>query len=259
MPTEWDAATYHRVSAPQTAWGRRVLERLPLRGTEHVIDAGCGTGRLTTELLERLPEGVVAAVDRSANMLAVARSELRPRFGSRVRFVRADVSRLPFSDWADVVFSTATFHWVLNHPALFRELHRALKPGGLLLAQCGGGANLARIHARAEHIMGQRPFRPHFTSWTSPWEFATDTVAAERLSAAGFHQVEASLEPALTVLAGAGEYREFLRCVIMHPHLEYLPGDLHDPFLDGLVSQAAHDSPPFSLDYWRLNLRGRKR
>ena len=55
--TEWDASSYHRLSAPQFSWGRQVIERLRLEGGETVMDAGCGTGRLTALLLERLPRG----------------------------------------------------------------------------------------------------------------------------------------------------------------------------------------------------------
>ena len=109
---EWNATSYHRVSNPQFAWGMAVLARLVLRGDERVIDAGCGSGRLTSELLARLPRGRVVAVDRSRNMLEQARATLAP-FGSRVRFVEVALPPIPVAGWADVVFSTATFHWVL--------------------------------------------------------------------------------------------------------------------------------------------------
>ena len=58
-PREWDAETYDAVSDPQYEWGIEVLERLELRGDETVLDAGCGSGRVTAELVERLPEGRV--------------------------------------------------------------------------------------------------------------------------------------------------------------------------------------------------------
>ena len=60
---EWNASVYHRVSNPQLEWGLPVLARLPLTGDEVVLDVGCGTGRLTDRLAERLPRGRVAAVD----------------------------------------------------------------------------------------------------------------------------------------------------------------------------------------------------
>ena len=143
MTREWDATSYHKVSGPQTGWGQKVLARLELAGDERVIDAGCGSGRLTGELAERLPHGQVVALDRSWNMLQTARANLRPTYGSRVRFVQVSLPALPFEECADVVFSTATFHWVADHPALFSNIFEALRPGGRLHAQCGGGPNLA--------------------------------------------------------------------------------------------------------------------
>src|SRR5262245_46076309 len=133
---EWNADSYHKVSTPQFDWGTAVLERLPLEGHELVFDIGCGTGRLTDKLLERLPRGMVVAVDLSFNMLETARSLLRPAFGGRIQLVMADASLLPGLSAADAIFSTATFHWVRDHPRLFRSLYSLLKPGGRIVAQC---------------------------------------------------------------------------------------------------------------------------
>ena len=164
---EWNAEAYHRVSDPQLAWGLRVLLRLPLRGDECVLDVGCGTGRLTDKLLERLPAGQVVALDQSLNMLAVARDYLAPRFPSQVRLVAADAAALPVANRADAVFSTATFHWVLDHPALFRSLFAALKPGGRLVAQCGGGPNIQRVRDRCAALSNSQA-RAHFAGGVSP-------------------------------------------------------------------------------------------
>src|SRR5262245_13304699 len=133
---EWNAAdTYHRVSEPQLRWGLKVLDRLRLTGDELVIDVGCGTGRLTEHVARRVPRGRVVGVDLSANMLQTAREYLTPIAGARVALVQADASALPFHQTADAIFSTATFHWVLDHDALFKGLFDALKPGGRLVAQ----------------------------------------------------------------------------------------------------------------------------
>ena len=87
-----------------------------------MIDAGCGSGRLTAALLDRLPRGRVLALDRSRNMLEVARTNLRPAYGDRVQFVQAALPIVPVAGWADVVFSTATFHWIRDHRALFAQI-----------------------------------------------------------------------------------------------------------------------------------------
>lgn len=257
-PREWDATSYHQVSAPQTAWGHKVLGRLALDGHERVVDAGCGSGRLTAELVERLPRGYVVALDRSANMLAVARAHLQPSYGNQMAFVQAALPAMPLAGWADVVFSTATFHWVDDHDALFANLHTALRPGGRLHAQCGGGPNLAEAHALADLVMAEAPFARYFEGWTPVWHFASAEATAERLTSAGFVDVATSLEAAPTTLATADDYRAFVMTVIYHPHLAQLPADLHGRFIDGVTARAAVTSPPFSLDYWRLNMTARR-
>ena len=183
---EWDADTYHRVAEPQVEWGRRVLAGLDFGGHERVIDAGCGTGRLTSELLARVPVGRVLAIDRSENMLGVARQHLIPRFGPRISFLRADLAALAVRGWADLVFSTATFHWVTDHDRLFRGVYAALRPGGRLVAQCGGRGNLSALLHRAALLMAEPQYARFFEGWKDPWEFAGVQIAAARLKAAGF-------------------------------------------------------------------------
>ena len=258
--TEWNAAAYHKVSGPQTSWGQKVLNRLHVNGDERAIDAGCGSGRLTGELMERLPNGRLIAIDRSWNMLMTARANLRPVFGSRVSFAQVSLPDLPFAGWADLVFSTATFHWVKDHAALFAGIFAALRAGGKLHAQCGGGPNLRRAHELAETIMHAAPFTGYFTDWPGPWEFANAEVTADRLARAGFVEIETSLEEAPTTLATEADYREFVTTVIYHAHLERLPrADLKQQFIDRVTALAANEPVPFTLDYWRLNMSARKR
>jgi trans-aconitate 2-methyltransferase len=260
--TEWNAKVYHRVSNPHMTWGARTLAWLDLRGDETAIDCGCGTGRLTAELLERLPNGHVIAIDRSQNMLDEARDYLRPLFGDRVSFLQADLQTLDrhqLGRTVDLIFSTATFHWVLDHQQLFNHLQGMLHPGGWLVAQCGGGANLERLLSRARAVQQEPLFAPYFAGWTGPWEFADDTTTAQRLRAAGFAEIETNLEYMPVVMDGKTAYSEFLTNVIFGAHLARISDpSLRPHFVDTLTSIAANDSPPYELDYWRLNMRARK-
>jgi len=252
---EWDAATYHRVSEPQFEWGLKVLARLPLAGDETVMDAGCGTGRLTSLLLERLPRGRVIAVDQSANMLAAARQLLAPRYPGQVEFIETDLLALDLDAACDAVFSTATFHWVLDHDRLFARLFHALRPRGRLVAQCGGGENLRRFHDRALALCRAPDLAPYFAGAGEPWYFADPASTATRLRAAGFFAVETSLEPAPTPFPDAAAFRTFVERVVLRPLLARIPdAGQRERFVDALVEQARSDHPPFELDYWRLNL-----
>jgi trans-aconitate methyltransferase len=254
---EWNSEAYHRLSTPQVSWGKKVLSRLQLRGDEVVLDAGCGTGRLTAELLVAWPHGRVVGVDLSQNMLASACEHLSAHFGARVSLVACDLADLPFERAFDAVVSTATFHWVLDHDRLFVNLRRALVAGGWLEAQCGGGPNLATLRNRANALAATQKFARFFAGFREPWLYQDADAAAASLRRAGFIDVETSIEPAPTLLDNADQYSEFVRNIILRRHLENLPSeDLRAEFMARLTDQAAADDPPFSLDYWRLNLRG---
>ena len=250
---EWNAERYHEISNPMFAMAMPVLQRLPLRGDELVLDVGCGSGLVTDKLAERVPAGRVIAIDQSANMLLTARDYLRPRL--HVAFVRADAAALPVNGVADAIFSTATFHWVLDHDALFRSLHRALKPGGRLVAQCGGGPNIQRMHDRAAALMRTPEFATFFEHWRDPWEFANAQVTRRRLEAAGFTSVVTSVEPAPVIHADCEAFGTYLTNIICRHHLAYLPDRAtQQRFIDALTRMAADDPIPFELDYWRLNI-----
>jgi trans-aconitate 2-methyltransferase len=256
---EWNSEVYQRVSRPQFSWGKKVLDRVHLQGDETVLDAGCGTGRLAGELLERLPRGRLLAVDLSDNMLRAARQELEPRFAGHVWFVVADLQRLPFHQLVQGIFSAAVFHWITDHERLFRSLHDVLRPGGWLEAQCGGGPNLAKLLHRAQVLISAPPLDQFFSGWRSPWEYASPETTAARLRRVGFTHISTGLEAAPVQLSNEKEYREYLANVIFHRHLERISQlELRHRFLDELTRQSAEDDAPFLLHYWRLNMSARK-
>lgn len=255
---EWNSDVYHRLSAPQVSWGKRVLSRLHLRGDERVLDAGCGTGLLTAELLEALPHGCVIAVDLSQNMLQSAREHLSNDLGERLHLLACDFLHLPFNRMFDGVVSTAAFHWVLDHDQLFTNLHDVLVPGGWLEAQCGGGPNIAGLRKRTNALAATPKFSRYFAGFREPWLFQDAEGAEAPLRHAGFVEVETSVEAAPTLLDNAEHYREFISNIILWRHLQNLPTEeLRAEFVGNLTAQAAKDDPPFLIDYWRVNLRGR--
>jgi trans-aconitate 2-methyltransferase len=253
---EWDANAYHQLADPQFAWGKRLLETLALRGDETVLDAGCGTGRLTRLLLERLPTGRVIALDVSQQMLQTARENLEADFRGRVEYVHGDLLAINLDRIVQVVFSTATFHWVADHSRLFRNLARALQPGGTLLAQMGGQGNLDRLLTRAERIIAEPAYRPYFDGWNRPWHFADESTTAQRLADAEFGDVAVSLFPEPTTFLDRETFRRFIVTVNFRSHLQQIPHPaLRADFIDRVVEAAAADRPPYTLDYQRLNLR----
>lgn len=245
MSRDWDASTYDRIADPMTRWGSTVVDRLPLRGDELVLDAGCGSGRVTERLAERLPRGRVIALDGSPSMVAEARRRLA-RFGERIEYLVADLARpLPLQAPVDAIMSTATFHWVPDHDNLYRNLAAALRPGGRLVAQCGGAGNIDSILAA---------LREAGDDWHGPWIFATPDEARARLEAAGFVDIETWLNPEATTFEPGPAFETYLVTVVLGSHLERLPEASRAAF----VHEVATRLPRPEIDYVRLNILARR-
>ncbi|MHB8398877.1 MAG: class I SAM-dependent methyltransferase [Candidatus Limnocylindrales bacterium] len=244
---EWDARTYDRIADPMTRWGSAVLGRLQLGGSERVLDAGCGSGRVTEQLLQRLPTGHVVALDGSAAMIEAARERLAAVAGDRVTFVVADLlDPLPIAP-VDAILSTATFHWVTDHDALFRNLAAVLRPGGRLVAQCGGAGNIAAVHAAAADAGRAFGFDP---AREGPWRFATPEETAARLATAGFQDIATWLNREPTTIEPGEPLETYLATVILRTHLLRLPEADRAPFV-GAVAARLGGAP---IDYVRLNI-----
>jgi trans-aconitate 2-methyltransferase len=256
LAREWDAGEYEELSAPQTRWGIEVLERLGARGDEVAMDAGCGTGRVTELLLAKLPEGSIFAVDGSQAMVEAARR----RFAGepRVRVERQDLLSLEVEEPVDLIFSTATFHWIADHDRLFERLAGALKPGGRLVAQCGGEGNIARATRATQETLEEERFRDYFEGWQDDKYYADPQTTARRLEAAGFEEIETWLHDEVAAFGSVEELARFLAAVVLGGHLERLPEEERGPFAAAVAEKIkAVDGTP-ALDYVRLNIVARR-
>jgi trans-aconitate 2-methyltransferase len=243
--TEWDAATYDVSSGPQQSWAADVLGRLDgLAPDAIVLDVGCGTGRVTEQLLARVPAGRVLAIDASQAMVDLARE----RLGNRAAVWCQDVLELELDEPVDAIVSTAALHWVPDHDRLWQVLAGALRPGGWLEVQCGGSGNIARVREAIDAVASDG--YPALEGW-SPWVFATTEETDARLRAAGFEQIRCWLHDEPTEPA---DLEAFVRTSILAAHFARLAPDRRELFAVAVLARVR-----LPLDYVRLNISARIR
>ncbi|HVT77150.1 MAG TPA: methyltransferase [Acidimicrobiales bacterium] len=234
-----------------------VLARLALQGDEVLLDAGCGSGRVTQHVVDAVPDGRVVAVDADPDMVRAAAATLvgTSAVVRQVDLVHLDLPALGVGiDAVDCVFSTATFHWIQDHDALFARLFAALVAGGRLEAQCGGGANLARVHAVARDVARQEQYADALYDVEGVTNFATPQDTEARLRAAGFTAVRCWLEEIPVV---PDDPIAYLRTIILGPHVERLGDDLGMAFVHE-VAEGLGFPGKVTLDYVRLNISARR-
>jgi trans-aconitate 2-methyltransferase len=246
----WDAGTYDRVADPHEEWGRQVLDRLELGGDETVLDAGCGTGKVTALLLERLPRGRVIGIDSSPAM--IERAEQAIGSDPRVELRVGDLLELELDEPLDAIFSTAAFHWILEHERLFGRLFSALRPGGRLEAQCGGEGNIAEIQRVLDALSGDQRFSAYLRPEERVWYYASIGDTDSRLRRVGFDVERVTLEPWPDT---PRDPRAFLTTVILPWHLDRLPPELREEFVTAVLAAMPGQ---LTLRYVRLNISARR-
>ncbi len=246
-PRDWDPSLYDTISDLQLGWGRAVLDRIELRGDERVLDAGCGTGKVTALIAERLPDGEVIGVDGSPSMI----EEARARVGPDVELIVSDLLELELDAPVDVVFSNATFHWIEDHDLLFRRLREALLPAGRLEAQFGAKGNVAALVEAVRGAASSEPFAEYVGEIRTPWWFRSEHETSVTLDRAGFVEVSVWTErktqrydePQDLYAFGLGHY------------LDPLPAELRDEFVNAVMDRMAD---PTLREYVRLNVSARR-
>jgi trans-aconitate 2-methyltransferase len=248
---EWNAAVYDVISDPMFAWGMALLASVPLKGDERVLDAGCGSGRLTEELVRRLPAGRVVALDHSSQMLEQARRKL----GDRVDYVQASLENFELAAPVDGIFSNAVLHWVPDHAAMFRALHRALRQGGWLVAQFGGIGNLSRTYRQMEQAASEERFRGYLARFEAGPHFEDVESTRARMLAAGFKISEAKLHQEAPRFDNRNRFRSFIETVILRQPLARLPEELRGEYLEAVLQRTFDAEGGYALDYVRLTVR----
>jgi trans-aconitate 2-methyltransferase len=253
--TYWDAATYDRIGTPMRRWAQQVIDDLGLRGDETVLDAGCGSGSVTFDLLAKLPHGKIYAVDASAEMIASLTRALDERGITNVTPVHASLTDFTLPEPVDVVFSNAVFHWIPDDDALFGCLYRATKPGGRLRAQCGGYGNNAHVLDAVAAVRQDERFARHLDGFTDTKRYRTPDQARAAMERAGWRDVRASLFAAPVPFDDPADAALYVKTILLRDHVARLPEADRDAYARAVVDETVRRwGAPYTADYVRLDL-----
>ena len=112
---KWDAREYEKHSLGQQKWARELIEKISLKGTENVLDIGCGDGKVTAEISKLVRKGSIIGIDNSAAMIKLATDRHSASIYPNLSFQKMDAVNLNFNDRFDLIFSNAVLHLSLIH------------------------------------------------------------------------------------------------------------------------------------------------
>lgn len=237
---QWDAADYAQHSASQQVWATELLARLPLRGDEHLLDAGCGDGKITAALAARVPAGRVVGVDVSTAMIAHAQAHHRR---ANLEFAVMDARRLTVPSSAfDVVFSNAALHWVDDHRAFLSGAAAALRPGGRLAVSCGGRGNAHEVFVALRAVLRRAAWREYFRRLERAYFFHAPEHYARWLVEAGFRAERVCLAGKDAHHPGADGLAAWFRTTWL-PYTQRVPEARREEFVAAVVARYLERNP----------------
>ncbi len=240
---KWNAADYAANSTVQQTWARELIAKLKLRGHEHILDVGCGDGKVTAELARALPKGSVTGVDASSPMIEFAQKQFPPAKFPNLQFHVLDARKLKSARRFDFIFSNAALHWVDDHQAILNGAAAVLKPGGRLVVSCGGKGNAHDVFLALRPEMRLKHWREFFRKMPMPYFFYAPGDYEKWLPKFGFQINRLELAPKAATYDGAAGFATWLRTTWI-PYIQRVPENLREEFIAAVTQRYVVKHPP---------------
>ncbi len=234
--TRWNAADYAANSAVQQSWARELIGKLSLRGGEHILDVGCGDGKVSAELARAVPRGSVTGVDASPQMITFAMKAFPATKNSNLKFQITDARKLKFEQTFDLIFSNAALHWVDDHPAFLRGAAACLRSGGRLVVSCGGKGNAQDVFIAVRGVMRLKRWREFFRKLEAAYFFHSPEEYEKWLLRFGFRTECVRLVPKAAAYPGRDGLAAWLRTTWL-PYTHRVPEMLREEFISAVVDR----------------------
>jgi trans-aconitate methyltransferase len=259
---KWNPADYAANSVVQQTWARELIARLKLRGGEHILDVGCGDGKVTAEIARAVSRGFVIGIDASAEMIGFARRAFSSSQIPNLKFQICDARKITGSAGKlsgttqragkdadapgapfDIIFSNAALHWVDDHQAILRGMAAVLKPGGRLIVSCGGKGNAQDVFVALRPEMRLKRWREFFRKIPKPYFFYSPADYERWLPKFGFKINTLKLAPKDATYAGADGLASWLRTTWL-PYVQRVPENQREEFIAAVTERYVAKHPP---------------
>jgi trans-aconitate 2-methyltransferase len=259
VSTYWNAEVYDRIGTPMRGWAQQVIDDLALAGDETVLDAGCGSGSVTFDLLKKLPRGRIYAVDASAEMIASLQRRIDEFGVTNIVPIYASLTDFALPEPVDAVFSNAVFHWITDDDTLFGCLYRATKPGGRLRAQCGGHGNQVVVLDAVDAVRRQPRFERYLRGFEDSKKYRTGAEAIAALERVGWLNARASLFDAPVTFDRDEDAALYVQTILLRDYVARLPEADREAYARAVVEETVRRrGAPYVADYVRLDLWAKK-
>lgn len=228
---KWNAEDYAKNSSAQELWANELISNLSLKGSESLLDIGCGDGRITDVIARRLPSGFVVGIDSSESMIELAsRSFTR----NNLVFYTMGATDIHLDKTFDIAFSNATLHWVKDHQTVLSNLKTYLNPNTKILFQMGGYGNAAEIIKVVEQITALDKWAEYFKGFEFPYSFYGVGDYEQWLPMTGYEAIRIELKPKDMVHKNPDELKGWLRTT-WFPYTDRLPEHQRETFITEVV------------------------
>lgn len=243
----WNATLYDTKHAFVWEKARGLLELLAPQPGELILDLGCGTGQLSSEIAAA--GATVVGVDRSPEMIAQARHKF-----SELQFEVCDARALTFAQEFDAVFSNATLHWIPQADQVIAGVTRALKPDGRFVAEFGGRGNVQTVMKAFEVALAHLGISP---GGASPWYYPSLAEYSILLENHGLEVRQASLFDRPTKLEDGERGLANWIAMFGESFLDRVPESRHSEYIhavERLARPHLWKAGHWELDYRRLRV-----
>jgi len=247
---KWNPEDYRQNSTSQERAAEALISKLELEGNEHILDIGCGDGKVTARLASRVPHGWVLGIDSSQDMIDFSQKRFSSPQYANLRFELGDATRLDFDEEFDLVISFSCLHWVKDHLTVLKDVKRSLKPGGRLLFLCGGKGTVDDLADSAREVITGDKWRRYFRDFSNPYGIYSPEEYHAWLEQTGLEELRAELTIDDIVLPGREGVEGFLRTTWL-PITERIPEDLRTQFV-GEISERHLEKRPLQEGMARI-------